>query len=138
MTYYSYKTRTLRQRQINRQYRHLIFVLVGIIMVLIVLLFTSQNSVAQADEMVIETYRSEVIEPGETLWSLAEEYRLPDMPIEEYIKEVVSNLKNVTLISGYDLVPEEEAYFADLRLHPNDNGFKKQSERLYEKIEKYL
>ncbi len=28
--------------------------------------------------------------------------------------------------------------FADLRLHPNDNGFKKQSERLYEKIKKYL
>ena len=58
--------------------------------------------------------------------------------IEEYIKEVVSNLKNVTLISGYDLVPEEETYFADLRLHPNDSGFEKQSERLYEKIKKYL
>lgn len=106
MTYYSYKTRTLRQRQINRQYRHLIFVLVGIIMVLIVLLFTSQNSVAQADEMVIETYRSEVIQPGETLWSLAEEYRLPDMPIEEYIKEVrrINQMSSNELVSGEYLI----------------------------------
>ena len=106
MTYYSYKTRTLRQRQINRQYRHLIFVLVGIIMVLIVLLFTSQNSVAQADEMVIETYRSEVIQPGETLWSLAEEYRLPDMPIEEYIKEVrrINQMSSIELVSGDYLI----------------------------------
>ncbi|MBR5297522.1 MAG: LysM peptidoglycan-binding domain-containing protein [Parabacteroides sp.] len=75
-------------------------------MVLIVLLFTSQNSVAQADEMVIETYRSEVIQPGETLWSLAEEYRLPDMPIEEYIKEVrrINQMSSNELVSGEYLI----------------------------------
>ena len=106
MTYSSYKTRTLRQRQINRQYRHLIFVLVGIILFLMVLLFTSQNSVAQADEMVIETYRSEVIQPGDTLWSLAEAYRLPDMPVEEYIKEVrrINQMNSNELVSGEYLI----------------------------------
>ena len=106
MTYSLYKTRTLRQRQINRQYRHLIFILVGIIMVLIILLFTSQNSVAQADEIVIETYRSEMIQPGDTLWSLAEEYRLPDMPIEEYIMEVrrINQMNSNELVSGEYLI----------------------------------
>lgn len=58
--------------------------------------------------------------------------------VEEYIKEVVSNLKNVTCISGYDFVPENEVFFADLRLHPNDNGFQKQFARLYDKIKKHL
>lgn len=106
MTYSSYKTRTLRQRQITRQYRHLIFVLVAIIMVLMILLFTSHNSVAQADEMVIETYRSEIIQPGDTLWTLAEEYRLPDMAIEEYIKEVrrINQMNSNELVSGEYLI----------------------------------
>ena len=106
MTYSSYKTRTLRQRQINRQYRHLIFILVGIIMVLMILLFTSQNSVAQADEMVIETYRSEVIQPGDSLWSLAEEYRLPDMSVEEYMIEIrrVNRMSSNELVSGEYLI----------------------------------
>ena len=106
MTYTTYRNRTLRQRQINRQYRQLILVLVSIILILMVLLFTSQNSVAQADEMVIETYHSKVIQPGDTLWSLAEEYRLPDMPIEEYIKEVrrINQMSSNELISGEHLI----------------------------------
>lgn len=68
-----------------------------------------------------------------------EERKMGDfMYIEEYIKEVVTNLKNVTYISGYDFVPENEVFFADLRLHPNDNGFQKQFTRLYDKIKNHL
>lgn len=106
MSYSVYKSRTLRQRQITRQYRHLIFVLVSIIMVLIVLLCTSKDSVAQADEMVIQTYHSEVIQPGDSLWSLAEEYRLPDMSVEEYIKEVrrINQMSSNELVAGEYLI----------------------------------
>jgi len=58
--------------------------------------------------------------------------------VENYIKETVASLYNVTFISGYDLVPHDESYFADLVLHPNDKGFGKQAESLYQKIERYL
>ncbi len=43
--------------------------------------------------------------------------------LEKDIKDGVSGLNNVFLISGFDLVPHDEKYFADLRLHPNDDGF---------------
>ena len=106
MTYSTYKTRTLRHRQINRHYRQLVLFLCGVITVLIVLLCTSKNSVAQADEMVIATYQSQVIQPGDTLWTLAEEYRLPDMTTEEYMIEIrrINQLNSNELVSGEYLI----------------------------------
>ena len=50
------------------------------------------------------------------------------------IKEAVMNLKNVTVITGFDFVPKEESYFADLRLHPTDEGFEHYFNNLYDKI----
>ena len=106
MTYSTYKTRTLRYRRINRYYRQLVLFLCGVIIILIVLLFTSQNSVAQADEMVLETYRSQVIQPGDSLWGLAEKYRLPDMSVEDYMIEIrrINQLNSNELISGEYLI----------------------------------
>lgn len=54
--------------------------------------------------------------------------------VEEYIREAVDPIGNITVISGYDLVPEDENCFADLRLHPNDNGFEYYEKNLYDKI----
>lgn len=39
------------------------------------------------------------------------------------ISDACSKLTNVNVIPGYDLVPHDEKYYADLRLHPNDAGF---------------
>ena len=58
--------------------------------------------------------------------------------VEEYIKTVCENLENVTVILGYDLVPKDEKYFSDLRLHPNDKGFKYYADNLYNEISKIL
>ncbi len=55
--------------------------------------------------------------------------------VDEYIRSVVKDLKNVTVISGFDFVPREEKFFADLRLHPNDEGFKYYFENLYDEIQ---
>ena len=106
MTYSTYRNRTLRYRQSNRHYRQLVLFLSGVITVLIVLLCTSKNSVAQADEMVIATYQSQVIQPGDTLWTLAEEYRLPDMTTEEYMIEIrrINQLNSNELVSGEYLI----------------------------------
>ena len=46
--------------------------------------------------------------------------------------------KNVVLIDGFDFIPKEEQYFADLRLHPNDKGFEYQAKALYNEMIKYL
>jgi len=54
--------------------------------------------------------------------------------VEKDIKNAVKGIENITVISGIDFVPKEEKYFADLRLHPNDDGFKYYAENLYKKI----
>ena len=108
MTYYTYKSRTLHHRRINRRYRQLVLVLCAIITLLTVLLITSQSNVARANEIVVETYHSHQVRTGECLWDLAEEYKLEDMSTEEYIDEIkqINHLKNSQLISGeYVIIP---------------------------------
>ena len=56
----------------------------------------------------------------------------------ETIKRVTASLPNVTVIDGYDFVPHDPAFFYDLRLHPNDEGFAHYAEHLYAEIKKYL
>lgn len=58
--------------------------------------------------------------------------------VESGIREAVKDLKNVTVLSGFAYVPHDRAYFADLRLHPNDNGFAYYAENLYQQIKKHL
>ncbi|MBP3580252.1 MAG: SGNH/GDSL hydrolase family protein [Clostridia bacterium] len=54
--------------------------------------------------------------------------------VEQDIRSAVMDIKNVTVVSGFDFVPKDEKYFADLRLHPNDEGFGYQAENLYKEI----
>lgn len=58
--------------------------------------------------------------------------------VEKYIRECVEGLNNVTVISGFDLVPKDEKYFADRSLHPNDEGFGYYFKNLYKKLECYV
>lgn len=43
--------------------------------------------------------------------------------LEGIIADAIRGYDNMMLIPGYDLVPHDESYYADLRLHPNDKGF---------------
>ena len=56
--------------------------------------------------------------------------------VEEDIREIVKDIRNVTVISGFDLVPENENLYGDFRLHPNDEGFEYYYKALYEKMRK--
>ena len=58
--------------------------------------------------------------------------------IEDDIKNAVKDIENITVISGKDFVPKEENYFADLRLHPNDDGFEHYAKNLYKEIKAVL
>lgn len=54
--------------------------------------------------------------------------------IEETIREATKDLKNVTVIRGYELIPQEENLYGDLRLHPNDEGFEFYAENLIKSL----
>lgn len=58
--------------------------------------------------------------------------------VEKYIRSAVVDLENVTVISGFDLVPKDSKYYSDLRLHPNDEGFAYYADNLYNKIAECL
>ncbi len=60
------------------------------------------------------------------------------MQLIEDIKSCTAGLDNVVFIDGFDFVPKDEKYFADLRLHPNDEGFAYYFENLYKAIKEYI
>lgn len=54
------------------------------------------------------------------------------------IAKAVKDLPNVTVIEGIDLVPHDENLFADLRLHPRDEGFDHYAENLIRLIKEKI
>ena len=54
--------------------------------------------------------------------------------IVAYIRETAEKIPNTVVIDGYNLVPHEERYFIDLRLHPNDAGFEHYTKNLLAQI----
>ena len=58
--------------------------------------------------------------------------------VKKDIRNAISELKNVFPVSGFNLINHDKKYFADLRLHPNDEGFKQYSDNLYEQILNYI
>ena len=58
--------------------------------------------------------------------------------VEKNIKDAISDLENVFPVLGFNLVDHDKKCFADLRLHPNDEGFKQYSDNLYKRILKNI
>ena len=54
--------------------------------------------------------------------------------VENAIKSITAEFENITVIRGFDFVPHDEKYYADLRLHPNDEGFAYYADALYKNI----
>ena len=54
--------------------------------------------------------------------------------VEKLLVQAVAGCGNVTLIRGIDLVSHDSAYYADLRLHPNDKGFAQYFENLIKQL----
>lgn len=62
----------------------------------------------------------------------------PFPQIEQTIRDAAQNLGNVTFLSGWELVPQDELLFADRKIHPADRGFDHYFNNLKEKIIKLL
>lgn len=58
--------------------------------------------------------------------------------VAEDIENIVISFENIKCIHGFEFVPQDENYFADLRLHPNDSGFDHYFLNLYEQVVKSL
>ena len=43
--------------------------------------------------------------------------------VAEYIQEATKPFSNITVIDCFDFIPKDVNYFADFKLHPNDEGF---------------
>ena len=56
--------------------------------------------------------------------------------ISDYIKEVTERLDNVYCLDGFDFVPHQEKLYGDLRLHPNDEGFKHYARNVYAEMKR--
>lgn len=58
--------------------------------------------------------------------------------MQKLIAEIAESLPEVYFIEGYNAVPHDESYFADLYLHPNDRGFECYAEKVCAQIKKYV
>ena len=58
--------------------------------------------------------------------------------VEQYIRRAAERLPRAAVIRGFDFVPHDESYYADLRLHPNDAGFACYFEQLWSEIKAAL
>lgn len=56
--------------------------------------------------------------------------------VDGFIREVLAEFDNITILQGYDFVPHDVSYFADRRVHPNDNGFAHYFEHLHKELKK--
>lgn len=55
--------------------------------------------------------------------------------VERTICRVCAQYPNIKTIRGWELVPHDELYYADGRVHPNDKGFEQYYKNLKEKID---
>ena len=58
--------------------------------------------------------------------------------VEKRLREICGQYENVKIISGWAFVPQDKNLFSDLRLHPNDSGFKYYAENLIKEMRKYI
>ena len=56
------------------------------------------------------------------------------MRVAELIEDAVSSIPSAVFVNAFEFVPFDEKYFADLRLHPNDEGFDHYAQNLCAKL----
>lgn len=56
----------------------------------------------------------------------------------EIIREQAAGLENVSVIQGFEFVPQDVSLYADLRLHPNDAGFEHYFNNLLKQVKSIL
>lgn len=60
------------------------------------------------------------------------------MCVGEIVREQAAEFSNVSVIQGFEFVPQDTSLYADLRLHPNDAGFEHYFNNLLKQIKVIL
>ncbi len=87
-----------------------VFLLLATAFIIVIgsMLFGNSFSSAKSDdsEVLYKYYKSIEIESGDSLWSIAKEYKSDDMSVQEYIDELMklNNLTDETIHSGRNLI----------------------------------
>ena len=58
--------------------------------------------------------------------------------VGQFIESVVAAYENIKVVSGYDFIEHSDAFYGDLRLHPNDEGFDQYFESLSQKASGFI
>lgn len=58
--------------------------------------------------------------------------------VHDYFVEIAKNIPQMTVIDGWEFVPQDPDLFADKTLHPNDAGFAFYADGLSKALKKYL
>ena len=77
--------------------------------------------------VITPVWRADEIEKGR---------EIPLTEVHNLILDAVKDNPNAIVISGREAIPHDTAYYGDLRLHPNDNGFDHYYNRLVNEYEK--
>ncbi len=64
--------------------------------------------------------------------------KFPFSGVYETILKVCEEIGGITVINGFNFVPHENDLFADLRLHPTNEGFDHYAKNLYTEIKKFI
>lgn len=91
---------------------------------------------------LLENYPSAKIFAISPIWRKGcenfEDKICPFHEVAETINAIADSLPNVVHIAGFDLVPHDESYFGDLRLHPSCEGFDCYFNNLLKKIKEHI
>ncbi len=66
------------------------------------------------------------------------ERQFPFFGVYDTINKVCEEIGGITVINGFDFIPHEKELYADLRLHPTNEGFDHYAKNLYNEIRKYI
>ena len=58
--------------------------------------------------------------------------------VQKYFEEIAREIPQMTVIRGWDFVPQDSQYFRDGTLHPNDEGFAFYADALYAELKKLI
>lgn len=58
--------------------------------------------------------------------------------IHKTIRRICEEIGGITVIDGFEFVPAKEELFADLRLHPSNEGFEHHAKNLLKEIKKHI
>ena len=99
-----------KKRRARARFTRFITVLAMVCCAVCIILLVNKTQIrevkAGSSEQLNKYYKTITIQPGDTLWSIAQEYKSDDCTTKKYVEELMSmnNLHNDNITSGMKLI----------------------------------